>query len=93
MASNPVPLVIPCHRIIAGNGSIGGFSARTGVALKERLLELEGIAATGGRVAGASGRVAAAGRSSGKRRSGKRRSGKRGAGKRGSAGRAGGRPR
>jgi methylated-DNA-[protein]-cysteine S-methyltransferase len=41
MARNPVPIVIPCHRVIAANGSLGGFSAEQGVALKRRLLELE----------------------------------------------------
>ena len=37
---NPVPLVIPCHRVIASNGSLGGFSA--GLDVKEKLLRLEG---------------------------------------------------
>jgi len=37
---NPVPLVIPCHRVIASNGSLGGFSA--GLDIKEKLLDLEG---------------------------------------------------
>ena len=39
--SNPLPLIIPCHRVVA-TGGLGGFSARGGVALKRRLLELEG---------------------------------------------------
>lgn len=38
--ANPLPLLIPCHRIVARNG-IGGFSA--GLAIKETLLQLEGI--------------------------------------------------
>lgn len=44
MARNPVPIVIPCHRILAANGRLGGFSAPGGPATKERLLRLEGIA-------------------------------------------------
>lgn len=43
LARNPFPLVIPCHRIVKGNGSLGGFSAGGGIALKERLLKLEGV--------------------------------------------------
>ncbi|MEW4526796.1 methylated-DNA--[protein]-cysteine S-methyltransferase [Maioricimonas sp. JC845] len=45
MASNTLPLLIPCHRVIAAGGRLGGFSAPTGVTLKERLLALEGVAA------------------------------------------------
>jgi methylated-DNA-[protein]-cysteine S-methyltransferase len=41
MARNPVPLVVPCHRVIAGDGSLCGFSAPSGVSLKRRMLELE----------------------------------------------------
>ena len=41
MAKNPVPIVIPCHRVVAANGSLGGVSAEQGVAMKRRLLELE----------------------------------------------------
>jgi len=36
---NPVPIIIPCHRIIGNNGSIGGFNG--GTTLKEDLLKLE----------------------------------------------------
>jgi methylated-DNA-[protein]-cysteine S-methyltransferase len=38
--ANPVPLLVPCHRVIAGDGSLGGFSGGLGV--KKRLLRLEG---------------------------------------------------
>jgi methylated-DNA-[protein]-cysteine S-methyltransferase len=38
---NPLPIVIPCHRVIAGDGTIGGYSA--GLHVKHRLLALEGI--------------------------------------------------
>jgi methylated-DNA-[protein]-cysteine S-methyltransferase len=41
LARNPVAIIIPCHRILAAGARIGGFSAHGGVALKERLLELE----------------------------------------------------
>lgn len=40
---NPVPLVIPCHRVIASNGNLGGFSGEMGSPIKVRLLELEGV--------------------------------------------------
>jgi methylated-DNA-[protein]-cysteine S-methyltransferase len=42
MAKNPVPLIIPCHRVLAAGGRIGGFSAPGGSATKIRMLELEG---------------------------------------------------
>jgi methylated-DNA-[protein]-cysteine S-methyltransferase len=42
MARNPVPLVVPCHRVVAADGRLGGFSAPGGVATKRRLLEIEG---------------------------------------------------
>jgi methylated-DNA-[protein]-cysteine S-methyltransferase len=41
MAANPIPIVIPCHRVVASNGRIGGFSA--GIDWKRRLLTLEGV--------------------------------------------------
>ncbi|MHB1217060.1 MAG: methylated-DNA--[protein]-cysteine S-methyltransferase [Alphaproteobacteria bacterium] len=41
--ANPIPIIIPCHRILAAGGGIGGFSAPGGVETKRRLLELEGI--------------------------------------------------
>ncbi len=43
LGANPVPLVIPCHRIMAAGGKIGGFSAPGGSASKARMLELEGV--------------------------------------------------
>ena len=43
LGSNPVPLVIPCHRILATGGKIGGFSAPGGSATKEKMLKLEGV--------------------------------------------------
>jgi methylated-DNA-[protein]-cysteine S-methyltransferase len=41
MASNRIPIIIPCHRVVASGGSLGGFSAPQGVDLKRRLLEME----------------------------------------------------
>lgn len=43
MAQNPVALIIPCHRVLAAGGKVGGFSAPGGSAAKIRMLELEGI--------------------------------------------------
>ena len=43
MATNRVPLVVPCHRVVAANGRLGGYSAPGGLALKLRLLAAEGI--------------------------------------------------
>jgi methylated-DNA-[protein]-cysteine S-methyltransferase len=43
MAKNPVPLIIPCHRVLAAGGKVGGFSAPGGSAAKMRMLELEGV--------------------------------------------------
>lgn len=40
VGSNPLPIVIPCHRVIASDGTIGGFSG--GLAIKHRLLAIEG---------------------------------------------------
>lgn len=44
MATNPIPLIIPCHRVLAAGGKIGGFSAPGGSTSKARMLELEGVA-------------------------------------------------
>jgi methylated-DNA-[protein]-cysteine S-methyltransferase len=41
LGANPVPLLIPCHRVVAADGALTGFSAAGGVNLKERLLEVE----------------------------------------------------
>lgn len=42
LGQNPFPLIIPCHRVLAAGGKLGGFSANGGVATKQRLLEIEG---------------------------------------------------
>ena len=41
MAANPLPIIIPCHRVLAAGGRLGGFSAYGGALTKERLLVLE----------------------------------------------------
>lgn len=41
LGRNPVPLVVPCHRVIYADGRAGGFSAPGGVELKRRMLQLE----------------------------------------------------
>ena len=38
---NPIPIIIPCHRVVAADGSIGGYSGHDGVATKRYLLDLE----------------------------------------------------
>lgn len=42
MATNPLPLLVPCHRVLASGGRAGGFSAYGGLVTKEKLLALEG---------------------------------------------------
>ena len=41
MAINPMPLIIPCHRVIKADGRLGHFSAPGGANTKKRMLELE----------------------------------------------------
>ncbi len=42
LGANPFPVVVPCHRVLAAGGQIGGFSAGGGAATKRRMLEAEG---------------------------------------------------
>src|SRR5215212_742366 len=44
LARNPFAPIVPCHRIVAANGQVGGYSAPGGATTKRRLLELEGAA-------------------------------------------------
>ena len=46
LGQNPIPIIIPCHRVLAANGATGGFSANGGVTTKFRLLAIEGAKAT-----------------------------------------------
>lgn len=41
LRQNPIPIVIPCHRVIRSNGELGGFVA--GIEVKRKLLEFEGL--------------------------------------------------
>lgn len=47
MGSNPVPIVVPCHRVVGAGGAPVGFSAPGGVATKQRILRIEGAPAGG----------------------------------------------
>jgi len=42
LAKNPFAIVVPCHRVVASNGKLGGFSASGGVGTKQRMLTIEG---------------------------------------------------
>lgn len=44
LARNPLPLIIPCHRVVRTDGKLGGFSAPGGVSLKQKMLDLERLA-------------------------------------------------
>ena len=46
LGQNPFPIVVPCHRVVAAGGKLGGFSADGGVATKKRLLAIESRALT-----------------------------------------------
>jgi methylated-DNA-[protein]-cysteine S-methyltransferase len=41
LGSNPFPIVVPCHRVLAADGALHGFSAPGGIATKRRMLEIE----------------------------------------------------
>ncbi len=43
VGANPIPLLIPCHRVLASDGRITGYSGGNGIPTKVQLLELEGI--------------------------------------------------
>ena len=45
MGRNPIAIIMPCHRVLGADGKMGGFSASGGVAIKRRILEIEGAAA------------------------------------------------
>jgi methylated-DNA-[protein]-cysteine S-methyltransferase len=47
MGANPAPIIVPCHRVLAAGGKIGGFSAHGGIATKRRLLAIESALASG----------------------------------------------
>lgn len=43
VGANPVPIIVPCHRVMGSTGKLTGYSATGGVATKTKLLKLEGI--------------------------------------------------
>ena len=47
LARNPLPILIPCHRVLAASGQLTGYSAANGIATKAHLLELEGHSVVG----------------------------------------------
>jgi methylated-DNA-[protein]-cysteine S-methyltransferase len=50
LARNPYPIIVPCHRVVAANGALTGFSGSGGLATKRRMLELEGAPGYGQQV-------------------------------------------
>jgi methylated-DNA-[protein]-cysteine S-methyltransferase len=50
LSRNPFPGIVPCHRVVAANGALTGFSAPGGLATKRRMLELEGAPGYGQQV-------------------------------------------
>jgi len=50
LARNPFPIIVPCHRVVAADGALHGFSAPGGIATKRRMLELEGAPGYGQQV-------------------------------------------
>jgi methylated-DNA-[protein]-cysteine S-methyltransferase len=47
LGQNPIPIIVPCHRVLAAGGKTGGFSAPGGVVTKLRLLTIEGAQPNG----------------------------------------------
>ena len=43
VGANPLPVKIPCHRVIRSDGTLGGYSGRGGAATKRKLLKREGV--------------------------------------------------
>jgi methylated-DNA-[protein]-cysteine S-methyltransferase len=42
-ARNPIPIIVPCHRVLGSGGKEGGFSGGRGLPTKRQLLALEGV--------------------------------------------------
>lgn len=51
LASNPIPIIIPCHRVVSSSGMLTGFTAPGGIRTKRALLEMEGIHFSGDKIA------------------------------------------
>ena len=47
LGRNPFPIIVPCHRVLAAGGKIGGFSAHGGATTKLRMLAAEGVRVNG----------------------------------------------
>ena len=47
LGRNPFAIIVPCHRVLAAGGKVGGFSANGGIVTKLRLLSIEGVQANG----------------------------------------------
>jgi methylated-DNA-[protein]-cysteine S-methyltransferase len=45
LGANPVPIIVPCHRVLAAGGKVGGFSAPGGISTKRKMLAIEADAA------------------------------------------------
>jgi methylated-DNA-[protein]-cysteine S-methyltransferase len=43
VGKNPIPIIIPCHRVMGSDGAITGYSGGDGISAKKALLDLEGI--------------------------------------------------
>jgi methylated-DNA-[protein]-cysteine S-methyltransferase len=43
LGKNPFPILVPCHRVVRSNGQLGGFSGPSGIVLKRKMLEMEGV--------------------------------------------------
>ena len=50
LSRNRFPIIVPCHRVVAANGALTGFSAPGGLDTKRRMLELEGAPGYGQQV-------------------------------------------
>jgi methylated-DNA-[protein]-cysteine S-methyltransferase len=48
LGQNPFAIIVPCHRVLAAGGKIGGFSANGGIMTKRRMLAIESVHASGG---------------------------------------------
>jgi methylated-DNA-[protein]-cysteine S-methyltransferase len=47
LGRNPVPIIIPCHRVLGAGREVGGFSAPGGTSTKQKILAIEGVAGFG----------------------------------------------
>jgi methylated-DNA-[protein]-cysteine S-methyltransferase len=43
LGNNPFPIIVPCHRVLAADGALTGFSAPGGIVTKRRMLEIENV--------------------------------------------------